>query len=530
MKTKKYSLKQNNDLEDSIKYKKKFVNKIAKELKLKYKNVFTYSKYTDEDLINDINNAIINEHVPLLFNFAFHPIEKNILSIVKERFPEKKIILSPNKINEKELNNSEENDLDYEKEKDEEIKRKQMENRKIELEKRKEKDKIRKEDLNKIINKKNKKNKSKKYFLKQDDDSKIKSHNLIDEYNFKVKNDEQGKYFKYDTEKYNEEQKKIKQEKKEKSLELKNALLAQINEKHNQLFEDVKLNNIYMNNEYKDYIKWKEKENDKNLNRIQKKNKIDLSQIERDQNEQKRKDKLGQEKINIEMSEKNSRNFDKEIESISDNQRIKQYNSAININNDYLSSSNINSNNNNLNSNITNSNNLLYSSDNINNSLNNKKNENPYHINDYIESDIIKERVYNRMQQQKNVANYLRQIYDSHEKNMSEHYNKIILGNNNNDLIKKKELENADIRRIKRINDMKRFFEENNKKKCLDEQRKKNEDYNYRLYLNKSYNDYLNEKETKRKRQLEQYEQYRKDLEAQIQEKHKSRREQIKYL
>ena len=501
MKTKKYSLKQNNDLEDSIKYKKKFVNKIAKELKLKYKNVFTYSKYTDEELINDINNAIINEHVPLLFNFAFHPIEKNILSIVKERLPEKKIILSPNKINEKELNNSEENDLDYEKEKDEEIKRKQMENRKIELEKRKEKDKIRKEDLNKIINKKNKKNKSKKYFLKQDDDSKIKSHNLIDEYNFKVKNDEQGKYFKYDTEKYNEEQKKIKQEKKEKSLELKNALLAQINEKHNQLFEDVKLNNIYMNNEYKDYIKWKEKENDKNLNRIQKNNQIDLS--------------------NIEISEKNSRNCEKENESISDYQRIKQYNSAININNDYLSSNNIN-NNNNLNSNITNSNNLSENSN-----LNNKKDENPYHINDYIESDIIKERVYNRMQQQKKVANYLRQIYDSHEKNMSEHYNKIILGNNNNDLIKKKELENADMKRIKRINDMKIFFEENNKKKCLDEQRKKNEDYNYRLYLNKSYNDYLNEKETKRKRQLEQYEQYRKDLEAQIQEKHKSRR---KYL
>ena len=501
MKTKKYSLKQNNDLEDSIKYKKKFVNKIAKELKLKYKNVFTYSKYTDEELINDINNAIINEHVPLLFNFAFHSIEKNILSIVKERLPEKKIILSPNKINEKELNNSEENDLDYEKEKDEEIKRKQMENRKIELEKRKEKDKIRKEDLNKIINKKNKKNKSKKYFLKQDDDSKIKSHNLIDEYNFKVKNDEQGKYFKYDTEKYNEEQKKIKQEKKEKSLELKNALLAQINEKHNQLFEDVKLNNIYMNNEYKDYIKWKEKENDKNLNRIQKNNQIDLS--------------------NIEISEKNSRNCEKENESISDYQRIKQYNSAININNDYLSSNNIN-NNNNLNSNITNSNNLSENSN-----LNNKKDENPYHINDYIESDIIKERVYNRMQQQKKVANYLRQIYDSHEKNMSEHYNKIILGNNNNDLIKKKELENADMKRIKRINDMKIFFEENNKKKCLDEQRKKNEDYNYRLYLNKSYNDYLNEKETKRKRQLEQYEQYRKDLEAQIQEKHKSRR---KYL
>jgi hypothetical protein len=518
MKTKRYYLKSNNDLEDNFKYEKKFINKIAKELKLKYKNVFTYSKYTDEELINDINNAIKNEHVPLLFKFAFQPIEKNILSIVKQRLPEKKIKLSPNKIDEKEIKNNEENDYDYEKEKIEEKKRKQMENRKIELEKRKEKDKITKEDLNKIINKKNNKSKSKKYILNQDNDSKIKSHNLVDEYKFKVKNDAQGKYFKYDTEKYNEEQKKIKQEKKEKSLELKNALLAQINEKHNQLFENIKLNNIYMNDEYKDYIKWIDKENDKHLKRTQK-----IKDYQIDLSEQKTKDK----------NQYNS-NSDKEVETISDNQRTKRYNSAVNINNDFLLSNNINSNNtNDLNSNDTNTNNLLFSSENINTNLNNKNNEkeeNPYLINDYIESDKIKERVYNRMQDQKKVANYLKKIYESHEKNMIENYNKIILGDNNYDLIKKNELENADIKRIARINDMKKFFEENNKKKSLDAQRRKNEDYNYRLYLNKSYNDYLNEKELKRKRQLEQYEQYRKELEAQIQEKYTTRKEQEKYL
>ena len=44
MKTKRYYLKANNDLENNFKYEKKFINKIAKELKLKYKNVFTYSK------------------------------------------------------------------------------------------------------------------------------------------------------------------------------------------------------------------------------------------------------------------------------------------------------------------------------------------------------------------------------------------------------------------------------------------------------------------------------------------------------
>ena len=287
MKTKKYYLKSKSELDD-VKYEKNFIKKIANELKLKYKNIFTYSKYTDEELINDINNAIINEHVPLLFKYAFNAIEKNILNIVKQRLPEKKIKLSPIKINKKEIKNYEESDLDYEKEKDKEIKRKQMENRKLELEKRKEKDKIRKDDLNKMINQKNK-NKLKKYILKQDNDIKINKHQLIDEYNFKVKNDEQGKYFKYDTERYNQEQREIEKEKKIKSMELKNALLAQINEKHNQIFEDIKLNNIYMDNEYKDYIKWKEKEN-KNQN---------LNQVLEKQNEVKKKDNIKQEIIKI---------------------------------------------------------------------------------------------------------------------------------------------------------------------------------------------------------------------------------------
>ena len=49
------------------------------------------------------------------------------------------------------------------------------------------------------------------------------------------------------------------------------------------------------------------------------------------------------------------------------------------------------------------------------------------------------------------------------------------------------------------------------------------------MYLNKSYNEYLNEKNGRRKKQLEQYEQYRKELEAQIQEKQLRGREQLKY-
>ena len=130
--------------------------KIANELKQKYKNVLLVSKYSDNELINDIKNALMTENVPLIFEQAFHPVETNILNIIRNKLPEHKILSAriPKRQIKKNDNYTLNENLEYEKLKDEEIREKQMEKRRNELEKLKERANQRKADLKKLINKK----------------------------------------------------------------------------------------------------------------------------------------------------------------------------------------------------------------------------------------------------------------------------------------------------------------------------------------------------------------------------------------
>ena len=92
--------------------------------------------YSDNQLYNDVKNALITEQVPLIFNLAFHPVEINILNIERNKFPEHKILSARNvtRIGKKidKTNNEEMSDLEYEKLKEEELREKQMEKRKEE--------------------------------------------------------------------------------------------------------------------------------------------------------------------------------------------------------------------------------------------------------------------------------------------------------------------------------------------------------------------------------------------------------------
>ena len=522
------------------------IYKIANELKLKYKNVFFAAKYSDDQLYNDVKNALITEQVPLIFNLAFHPVEINILNIIRNKFPEHKILSARNvtrlgKKNNKN-NNEEMNDLEYEKLKEEELREKQMEKRKEELEKLKEKAYLRKAELKKMINKKNKSPNKKITEEEEEFNPRIKNHELIDQYKNKVKNDLQGKIFKYDDEKYKSEQKRIKEEKREKCLEIQNFLDAQINEKHNRQIDEIKLNNAYMNEEFKDYVKWREKEYEKNMGRVKKYREYqnELAQNLRDKEEKRRFEQNEQLKINNTIRQQYNINPEEEVDKIINKQRMRKNNSMdveryniINHSTDniYNTYNNINTDNN-INNNITNNNNISNISNNNNNDNIKNKNENDNNENinnkSYMENDAIKQRVLARIQEQQNAAKYLKQIYDSHEKNLNERYNKFLYGNNN-ETEKKKELEIADKKRQEKIEEYRQFMDDKIKKKNLDNQKKKQEDLEYRMYLNKSYNEYLNEKNGRRKKQLEQYEKYRKELEAQIQEKKIRGKEQLKY-
>ncbi len=523
---------------DHLSQSTNLIYKIANELKQKYKNVFFAAKYSDNQLYNDVKNALITEQVPFIFNLAFHPVEINILNIVRNKFPEHKILSARNvtRIGKKidKTNNEEMSDLEYEKLKEEELREKQMEKRKEELEKLKEKSFLRKAELKKMLNKKNKSSNKKIIEEEEELNPRIKNHELIDQYKNKLKNDLQGKIFKYDDEKYKYEQKRIKEEKRERCLEIQNFLDAQINEKHNRKIDEIKLNNAYMNEEFKDYVKWREKEHEKYMERIKKyrEYQIDLAQNLRDKEEQKRLVRNEEQKMNDAIRQQFNINPEEEVEKIINKQRVKknnsmeiqQYNiinhSTDNIYNNY--NNNLNTDNN-INNNITENNNISN-----NNDLENKNENDNKDNNSYIENDAIKQRVLARMQDQQNAAKFLKQIYDSHEKNLNERYNKFLYGNNN-EIDKKKELEIADKKRQEKIEELRQFMDENLKKKNLDNQKKKEEDLQYRMYLNKSYNEYLNEKNGRRKKQLEQYEKYRKELEAQIQEKKVRGKEQLKY-
>ena len=263
--------------------------KISNELKQKYKNVFIAAKYSDNELMNDVKNALLTEHVPLIFDEAFHPVEINILNIIRNKFPEHKILsarIPKRQIRKNEFLNE---DLEYERLKEEEIREKQMERRRNELEKLKQKSNQRKADLKKLLNKKNRSIKNKK--IKEEEDPRYKQHNLIDEYKNKIKHDVQGKIFKYDDEKYKIEQKRLKEEKREKCLEIQNFLDAQINEKQNRKIDEIKLNNLYMDEEFKDYMKWRDNEYEKYMNQRKKYRdyQVDLAQCLREKEEQKKK-------------------------------------------------------------------------------------------------------------------------------------------------------------------------------------------------------------------------------------------------
>jgi hypothetical protein len=121
---------------DHLSQSTNLIYKIANELKQKYKNVFFAAKYSDNQLYNDVKNALITEQVPFIFNLAFHPVEINILNIVRNKFPEHKILSARNvtRIGKKidKTNNEEMSDLEYEKLKEEELREKQMEKRKEE--------------------------------------------------------------------------------------------------------------------------------------------------------------------------------------------------------------------------------------------------------------------------------------------------------------------------------------------------------------------------------------------------------------
>ena len=118
-----------------------------------------------------------------------------------------------------------------------------------------------------------------------------------------------------------------------------------------------------------------------------------------------------------------------------------------------------------------------------------------------LQKDLIKQKVREREMNQQYAQNILAAIYQSHDKQMDEYYNKIISGGRNSDKNNQKQNEyiEADRNRLVKIEEMKRSLEDNIQKKKQDQIKNKEDKLKYRNEVNREYSNYLNEQDNIKK-------------------------------
>ena len=486
----------------------KLIYQIAISLKSKYKNIFSIAKYYENELIDDVQNVLIEKNCPTNYQGSYKIVETEILKKIKSRCPE------PPK------NYQRPKPVIIDKYEDEEtlnpIKKEEMlkERRRLELEKLKEKSKQRKEELKKFNqNKKLGKNRLKK---EEKEIPEYKPHELIDKYKQKVAYDTRAEMIKKENELYKQIEKKKKDEDKEKNNEIKQYLLMQMNEKQNKKINEIKENKIYFKEEFEEYKKWKEEQKKKQLDKVKKikEFQVDIAQAIKDKEENKKKKKLEEDQINYEILKQNEKNTLETLRKEKEKkQQMKETLLAAQEENNKMIK-----NNNSRTERIKEDLQLLK----INEEMNRKED---------LQKDLIKQKVREREMNQQYAQNILAAIYQSHDKQMDEYYNKIISGGRNSDKNNQKQNEyiEADRNRLVKIEEMKRSLEDNIQKKKQDQIKNKEDKLKYRNEVNREYSNYLNEQDNLKKKKIEQYEQYKKDLEEQIRDNQRRELEKIKY-
>ena len=485
----------------------KLIYQILISLKSKYRNIFSISKYYDNELIDDIQNVLIEKNCPMSYEGAYKTVENEIMKKVKSKCPEPPKTLPKTKVI---IDKYEDEDNKDPIKKEELLK----ERRKLELEKIKEKAKQRKEDLKRFATKqKLGKNRLKKEEVELPEK---KPHELIDKYKQRVAYDTRSEMLKKENELYKQVEKKRKEEEREKNNEIQQFLLQQMTEKHNKKINEINENNLFMNEEYENYIKWQEEQKKKNNEKVKKINdfKVDLAQAIRDKEETKRMKKIEDDKINYEILKQVEKN---NMEELRKAQEKKQKTKEILLAAEAESMTNRLMRNNKT-ERIKEDLQLLK----INEEMNRKQD---------LQKELIKQKVRERELEQSYAQNILAQIYQSHEQQVDNFYNKIISGERNSakNTRKQNEYLEADKNRLQKIEEIKKSLEENIQRKRQDKIKKREDDLKIRNEINKNYTNYLNEQDNLKKKRMERYEQYKKDLEEQIKDKERRELDRIKY-
>ena len=511
----------NSSKNNFVQNRQSLINKISDALSLKYSNFFTAANYDTQTLKEDIGRLLSTQYYSKDPRDVFKPIETNILDIVKQKNPNLQVkIKKARKLPEIKYTKDKyqeadegENVIDKEKDikknkinptqkKSVSIGKKAINTNKQKnlIEKSKNDNKIGKNKEDNTSNNKVQGKKDENKNNKQMSDSLYKiekeygvKHTLVDQLKSRIKYDPSVKYIDEEKKLYEKEQEEKKQKKILQQSRYLNELKTQIEEKGKLKEQERQI---------------KEKE----LEAIQEKIKSD--------NEKEQKKIL----VEKEKQEKLKKNYEKLIQEKED---IKKQKKLQEIKEDKLLSDMINAEINTEKQNIlakkTKVREEIQKLKEINEKLIQEKKSTKKPKDDFIPQDIfqsnsntnsvIRDRINKRAQEQEAAGNYLKKIYSARQQQNNEFY---LVDKEKQEQKKKLELEIADKNRQNKIEDYRKSLEDTLALKSLERKKQKEEEDKYRKNMEEEYSLYLKEEEQKKLKKFERYESYRKALEEQI--------------
>ncbi len=516
------------------------INKMCNALSLKYNNFFQAANYDTKTLKEDIEKLLSTQYYSKDPRDVFKPIEQNILDIVKHKNPNLQVkVKKARKLPEIKYTRDKYQEADeaaggIEKEKPVEIKKNKNVNQKKGVpvckkgntnikakninEKGKNENKEKKGEINKATDKQNN-NKDKEVMKDVNIDNmplsesiyKIENeygvkHTLVDNLKSRIKYDPTVKYLDEEQKQYKKEQEEKKQQKILQQSKYLNELKSQIEEK-DKLKEQEKQIKIKELEEIQQKIKSdKEKEQQKKQTEQQKREKLkknyeQLIQEKEDIKKQQKlqeikEDKILSEMINQEINNEKQNIIAKKKKVIEESIKLKEINDK-----------------------------LIQEKKNTKKPKDDFVSQDIFALNNSSSSNVIRDRINKRAQEQEAAGNYLKKIYSTREKQNNDIY---LIEKEKQDQKKQLEYEMADKNRQNKIEDYRKSLEDTIAMRSLERKKQKEEEDKFRKNLEEEYALYLKEEEQKKIKKFEQYENYRKALEEQIKDNRIREMERLK--
>ncbi len=516
------------------------INKMCNALSLKYNNFFQAANYDTKTLKEDIEKLLSTQYYSKDPRDVFKPIEQNILDIVKHKNPNLQVkVKKARKLPEIKYTRDKYQEADeaaggIEKEKPVEIKKNKNVNQKKGVpvckkgntnikakninEKGKNENKEKKGEINKATDKQNN-NKDKEVMKDVNIDNmplsesiyKIENeygvkHTLVDNLKSRIKYDPTVKYLDEEQKQYKKEQEEKKQQKILQQSKYLNELKSQIEEK-DKLKEQEKQIKIKELEEIQQKIKSdKEKEQQKKQTEQQKREKLkknyeQLIQEKEDIKKQQKlqeikEDKILSEMINQEINNEKQNIIAKKKKVIEESIKLKEINDK-----------------------------LIQEKKNTKKPKDDFVSQDIFTLNNSSSSNVIRDRINKRAQEQEAAGNYLKKIYSTREKQNNDIY---LIEKEKQDQKKQLEYEMADKNRQNKIEDYRKSLEDTIAMRSLERKKQKEEEDKFRKNLEEEYALYLKEEEQKKIKKFEQYENYRKALEEQIKDNRIREMERLK--